>query len=152
MIKSRILQAVSAIVALAAFLALAGQIHAQLAEPRGKTSYMPVDIVEPFATTMSRMTTAKPGIERAHSDLLAQRYDLADRPAQGMTMSRGKPVQEGVRVKLPPGTTWEQLAALTPDQIRDRDLLPRGFLALPHPNHPEGGMLFPRFAIAEVNR
>ena len=33
--------------------------------------------------------------------LLAERYDLANRPAPGVTMSRGKPVQDGVRVKLP---------------------------------------------------
>ena len=44
-------------------------------------------------------------------DLLAERYDLANRAATGVTMSRGKAVQEGVRVKLPAGMTWEQLAA-----------------------------------------
>jgi hypothetical protein len=32
---------------------------------------------------------------------LRDRYDLADRPVQGVTMTRGKPVQGGVRVKLP---------------------------------------------------
>jgi len=83
--------------ALAAFAAIAGHTHAQQAEPRGKTSYLPVDITEPFAAIMSRMVAAKPGIERAHSELLTQRYDLADRPAQGVTMSRRKPVQGGVR-------------------------------------------------------
>jgi hypothetical protein len=61
----------------------------------------------------------QPGIEKEHSDLLAERYDLADRPAPGITMSRGKPVQGGVRVKLPQAATWDSLAALTPDQIRD---------------------------------
>ena len=30
-------------------------------------------------------------------------------------MSRGKPIQEGVRVKLPPGMTWERLTAMSPD-------------------------------------
>ena len=142
----------SVILALAAVLAVAWQSQAQQPEPRGKTSFMPVDIVEPFASIMSRMSAAKPGIERIHGDLLQERYDLADRPAQGVAMSRGKPVQGGVRVKLPAGTTWDQLATFTPDQIRDRDLFPRGFLALPHPNHPEGGMLFPRFEIDEVKR
>jgi cytochrome c peroxidase len=59
-------------------------------------------------------------------------------------MSRGKPVQEGVRVKLPKGVTWEQLGAMKPDAIRDQDLFPAGFYPLPHPNQPEGGMLFPQ--------
>jgi hypothetical protein len=44
-----------------------------------------------------------------------ERYDLSNRPAQGVTMSRGKPIQEGVRVKLPPGMTWERLTAMSPD-------------------------------------
>jgi cytochrome c peroxidase len=141
------------ILAVAASAAIGGYTYAQQQpEPRGKTSYMPVDIVEPFASIMARMVAAKPQIEKEHSDVLAQRYDLADRPAQGITMSRGKPVQGGVRVKLPAGTSWDALAASSSDQIRDRDLFPRGFLPLPHPNHPEGGMVFPHFEIDEVKK
>jgi cytochrome c peroxidase len=147
-----ILKSASAILAVGAVAAVVGQIHAQQAEPRGKTSYMPVDITEPFQSIMARMVAAKPGIEQAHGTVLAERYDLADRPVQGVTMTRGKPVQGGVRVKLPAGTGWDQLAALTADQIRDRDLFPRGFLPLPHPNHSEGGMVFPHFMIDEIKR
>jgi cytochrome c peroxidase len=146
------IRAALTILALAASAAISGHTHAQQAEPRGKTSYLPVDITEPFATIMSRMVAAKPGIERAHSDLLTQRYDLADRPKQGVTMSRGKPVQGGVRVKLPSGTTWDELAGLSSEQIRDRNLFPGGFLPLPHPNHAEGGMVFPRFEIEELKK
>ena len=42
-------------------------------------------------------------------------------------MARQKPVQAGVRVRLPKGTTWDQLAELTPEQIREKDLWPAGF-------------------------
>ncbi|TMB72254.1 MAG: hypothetical protein E6J54_10575 [Deltaproteobacteria bacterium] len=42
-----------------------------------------------------------------------QRYDLANRAAQGITMSRGKPVERGVRVRLSEGMTWERLANST---------------------------------------
>ena len=78
---------------------------------------------------------------------------LINRPAaDGTTMSRGKPVQEGVRVKLPAGVTWTQLAAMTPADIRDKGLFPQGFLPLPHPHHAEGGMVFPGFHIAEIRR
>ena len=85
-------------------------------------------------------------------DLLNERYDLSDRPAQGVVMSRGKAVQEGVRIKLPNGITWEKLAAMSPEEIREKDLLPSGFFPLPFPNHPEGGMLFPKFQIDEIKK
>lgn len=116
------------------------------------TSYAPVAITEDFETTMNRMSAAKDGIMKEQFALLAERYDLSDMPAVGVTMSRGKPVQEGVRVKLLPGTTWQKLAEMTPGQIRDRDMFPKGFLPLPHPNHAEGGMVFPQFVIDEINK
>jgi hypothetical protein len=112
-------------------------------EQRGQTSYMKVDQTESFASMMARMTAAKPAIEKEHNALLNERYDLSDRPAQGVKMDRGKPVQEGVRVKLPAGMTWERLAAMSPDEIREQNLYPKGFYPLPHPNHPEGGFVFP---------
>ena len=126
--------------------------HAQQEPQRGATSYMPVDIKEPLASTMARMKAAQPAIQKRQADLLAERYDLANRPAAGATMSRGKPIQEGVRVKLPAGTTWDQLATMSPSEIRDRNLLPAGFYPLPHPNHAEGGMVFPKFEIEEIKK
>ncbi len=107
---------------------------------------------EDFAASVARMKGEKPQIMERHKKLLAERYDLSDRPAQGVTMSRGKPVQEGVRAKLPRGATWESLAAMTPEEIREKNLFPVGFMPLPHPNHPEGGMLFPKFHIDEVKK
>jgi cytochrome c peroxidase len=140
------------VVTLGVATATVTSIHAQPGPQRGTTSYMPVDGKEPFATVVARMKAAQPAVQRRQADLLAERYDLANTPAPGVTMTRGKPVQGGVRVKLPAGTTWDQLGGLTPAQIRDRDLFPKGFLPLPHPNHPEGGMLFPKFAIEELKR
>ena len=137
-------------VALAA--ALASPSAASAEEPGKGSSYAPVAVQEDFAAIMARMKAAKPAIEKRQADLLRERYDLGDRPTQGITMSRGKPVQEGVRVKLPQGVTWESLATMSPAEIREKDLLPRGFLPLPHPNHPEGGMLFPKFHIDEIKR
>jgi cytochrome c peroxidase len=98
------------------------------------------------------MVAQKPEIEKRQSALLEQRYDLGDRPSNDAKMSRGKSVQEGVRVKLPQGVTWDQLAAMKPEGIRDKGLFPAGLLPLPHPNHPEGGMLFPKFHIDEINK
>jgi cytochrome c peroxidase len=116
------------------------------------SSYAPVVPRESFAAVMRRMSAAKAEIMKKHMALLAERYDLADRAAAGVTMSRNKPVQGGVRVKLPAGTTWDQLARMAPDQVKARDLFPAGFFPLPHPNHAEGGMLFPKFMIDEMKK
>jgi cytochrome c peroxidase len=133
-----------------------GVVHAQNpptpSPTEKKTSYAPVDIKEDFASIMARMSAAKAGVMKRQMDLLAQRYDLSNRAAPDAKMFRGKAVQDGVRAQPPAGTTWEQLAAMEPDQVRDRDLFPAGFKPLPHANHPEGGMIFPKFHIDEVNR
>lgn len=105
-----------------------------------------------FAALMARMKQAKPEVMKKHLSLLQQRYDLSDNPAKGVTMSRGKPIQQGVRVRLPEGWTWERLAALPPEEIKARGIFPPGFLPLPHPNHSEGGMVFPKFHIDEIKR
>ncbi len=117
-----------------------------------RSSYSPVVIQESFASIMARMKAAKPAVMKRHMDLLNERYDLGDRPAEGVTMSGGKPVQADVRAKLPEGMTWQKLAAMEPEEIRGRDLWPAGFYPLPHPNHPEGGMVFPQFHIDEIKR
>jgi cytochrome c peroxidase len=109
-----------------------------------------VVIQEEFDAIMKRMTAAKADVMKRQMALLEERYDLSNRPAQGVTMSRGKPVQAGVRVKLPSGTSWDALGQMTPEQIRSKDLWPAGFYPLPHPNHAEGGMVFPKFHIDEV--
>jgi cytochrome c peroxidase len=136
----------------AVLLFSAGTNAQQVAPPRGESSYLPVDLTEPFAKVMARMKGQKVKIEARQKALLEERYDLGSRPARGVTMARGKPIQEGVRVRLPKGATWESLATMTPEQIRDRNLFPQGFLPLPHPNHPEGGMLFPKLEIDEIKR
>ncbi|MBI5571713.1 MAG: cytochrome B6 [Desulfomonile tiedjei] len=117
-----------------------------------KSSYSPVVITEPFDSIMKRMTAAKPEIMKRHMDLLNSRYDLGDHPARDATMSRGKPVQEGVRIKLPAEMTWEKLAEMTPEEIKEKDVFPAGLFPLPHPNHPEGGMLFPKKHIDEIKK
>jgi cytochrome c peroxidase len=115
-------------------------------------SYAPVVMKETFQQTLDRMTAAKAGIQQRQAALLAARYDLSDKPAQGATMTKGKAVQAGVRVKLPNGVTWEALAGNTPEDIKEEGVWPKGFLPLPFPNHPEGGMLFPKFVINEIKK
>src|SRR5450759_4596937 len=98
------------------------------------SSYSPVVIKENFATIMERMKTEKPKIMARQMELLNKRYDLSNRPAKGVTMTKGKAVQEGVRAKLPADHTWEKLAVMSPEDIKAKGLWPAGFLPLPHPN------------------
>ncbi len=116
------------------------------------SSYAPVVIQEEFAKTLARMQADKPKLAAKHKALLEERYDLADRPAEGVTMAGGKPVQAGVRVKLPGGASWEQLADMTAEEIKSKDLWPKGFYPMPHPHHAEGGMVFPKFHIDEIKK
>src|SRR6267143_1256976 len=115
------------------------------------SSYMAVN-EEDFQTVFARMRAAKAEIEKRQRDLLASRYDLSDGSAAGVSMSRGKAIQGGVRVRLPAEATWEALAKMTPEEVREKGVFPPGFMPLPHPNHPEGGMVFPAFHINEVKK
>jgi cytochrome c peroxidase len=133
-------------------LGLGTPAAAQETKKRGETSFSPVDLKLPFSAVMSKMKADKPKVQKRQSELLESRYDLANRPATGVTMTRGKAIQQGVRVRLAKGTTWESLAAMKPDEVRGKDVFPAGFMPLPHPNHPEGGMLFPKVHIDEIRK
>ena len=122
------------------------------AQTNRQSSYSPVVITEDFNSIQARMKAAKAEIMKRQMDLLAERYDLSNRPAKGVTMSRGKAIQEGLRVKLPAGMTLQKLAEMTPEEIREKGVFPKGFFPLPHPNHSEGGMVFPKFVIDEIKK
>src|SRR5690606_14715011 len=118
---------------------------------RGATSYMPVALERPFQEIYEEFSARKEEVMERARNLLEQRYDLSDRPVQGVTMTRGKPVQGGVRVRLPEGvSSWEELAAMPRSEIAARNLFPEGFKPLPHPFHEEGGMGFPQHHIDEI--
>lgn len=105
-----------------------------------------------FDKLVEELTAAKADFAKRHVDLLDERYDLADRPAPMVLMSRGKPVQSGVRVRLPEGVTWDKLATMTAAEIKAGNHWPAGFFPLPHPHHEAGGMVFPKVQIDELKR
>lgn len=135
-----------------AAIALASVGGRALAGEEGKSSYSPVVIKEAFAATMARLKGEKAAAQRRQQTLLETRYDLSDKPADGVTMSGGKPLQQGVRARLPGGTSWDALARMSPEEIRSKGLFPAAFLPLPHPKHAEGGMVFPEFHIKEIKK
>jgi cytochrome c peroxidase len=107
---------------------------------------------EDFSSLTQHLKSDKPKFAQRQRALLTDRYDLSDRPDKFMVMSRGKRVQDGVRVKLALGMTWEKLAALSPQEVREKQFWPAGFLPLPHPHHEVGGMVFPKFLIDETKK
>src|SRR5450432_1642092 len=128
--------------------AAAGVLIAQ--EPEKKPD-KPSDPAAVFQATFQKMSAAKAAKMRDARAYLDKRYDLSNRPAR-VTMSRGKAVQQGVRVKLPAGVTCQQLAQMSPEDICSRNVWPEGFLPLPGTDHMEGGMIFPQFHIDEVKK
>ncbi|MER9871236.1 cytochrome B6 [Mesorhizobium sp. M0136] len=115
-------------------------------------TYRPLP-ARPFSAVKADDEAEKPRVMARQKALLDARYDLSDRPMPGVKMSGGtKPVQEGVRVKLAKDQTWQGLAEMSPGEIRDRDLLPDGFLPLPHVKQAAGGQVFPEEEIREVGR
>ena len=128
---------------------------AQAQAPKAKAALpdkVAVAAKEDFPMVMTRMQSEKAAIQKRHLDLLEERYDLGDHQAAGVTMARNKPIQGQVRTRLPKGQTWDELNAMSPADIREQGVFPAGFMPLPHPNHSEGGMLFPKFHIEEIKK
>jgi cytochrome c peroxidase len=115
-------------------------------------SYRPLP-TQPLSAVKASDEAAKPQVQQRQEALLNQKYDLSDRPIPNVMMSGGrKPVQGGVRVKLPPGQTWDSLAAMSPDEIRQKAVLPAGFMPLPHVKQATGGQVFPKNEIDEIQK
>jgi cytochrome c peroxidase len=126
---------------------------AALADPLPPdATYRPLPTL-PFDVVKALDEAQKAEVMQRQQALLEQRYDLSNRPIANIVMSGGrKPVQGGVRVKLPAGVTWDGLSAMSPDEIRERGLLPAGFMPLPHVKQATGGQVFPNQQIDEINR
>ena len=113
-------------------------------------TYRPLPTL-PFDVVKANDEAEKPRVMQDQQTVLNQRYDLSNNPIPGVTMSGGrKPVQGGVRVKLPAGVSWDTLASTSPDEIRRRGLLPPGFMPLPHVKQATGGQVIPNTQIDEI--
>lgn len=114
------------------------------------STYRPLP-TQPFSKVKENDEAQKPAVMERQRALLEQRYDLANRPVAGVMMSGGrKAVQQGVRVRLPEGVTWDSLAGKEPNEIREKNLLPKGFIPLPHVKQATGGQVFPDDQIRKI--
>jgi len=100
-----------------------------------------------FDDVFKSLTTAKPKVMETQRKLLESRYLLEPKLDPEAKMSRGKPLAVGPTAKLPEGMDFEKLAALSPEEIRQKDVFP--YKALPHPVQGGGlgGQVFPRMQI-----
>jgi cytochrome c peroxidase len=101
--------------------------------------------MQPAEEIVREDMAARPGVMAAQRRLLESRYDLNARLDPRERMTRGKPLVVGPTARLRAGTTWDQLAAMTPDAIKAANAFP--YPALPHPKHAAGGMVFPQMQI-----
>jgi len=122
----------------------------------GKTSYDQISPVlqgqQTFEAMMAKDKADKDSINARQKQLLESRYDLSVKTDPEVKMTRGKPIPVGPATKLAEGTTWESLAAMSVDDIREKGVFPKGFMPLPHPHHEAGGMLFPQMEIKQLAR
>lgn len=93
---------------------------------------------------MQRLAADKPRGMQAQRQLLESRYNLQPRLDPQMKMSRGKALAVGPTARLK-GVTWDQLAEMQPEAMRQRDLFP--YPPLPHPLQTNGGQVFPKMQI-----
>ena len=131
---------------------LATVVMAQPPQPPTENTYAPVVPTKTFEEILKQDTAEKQQVADAQKALLDSRYDLRNN-ASNVQMSGGrKAVQQGVRVKLHGGASWDSLARMTPEQIKQQNLFPNGFRPLPHVKHPTGGMVFPKQQIDAIQK
>jgi cytochrome c peroxidase len=100
-----------------------------------------------FDDVYKSLTAAKPKVMDTQHKLLDSRYNLEPKLDPVVKMSRGKPLAVGPTARLPEGMDFEKLAALSPEEIRQKDIFP--YKALPHPVQGGGlgGQVFPPMQI-----
>jgi cytochrome c peroxidase len=109
---------------------------------RGDSSFESARLPMPFDEWLAFNLERKPGLMEEVRVYMRGRYDFAGRAVPGVAMSGGKPVMAGPVSRLPEGAgSFEELAGMSPDEIRERDLFP--FKPLAHPIQTTAHMVFP---------
>ena len=107
------------------------------ADPIHQT-YIPV-VTGDFETMMKKDVEAKPQVMKRQMELLKRRYDLSDNPSDVKMAGGAKNVQQGVRVRLPDGMTWESWPACRRMTSEKRAFSRKGFCRCRMPNTRPAG-------------
>ncbi len=109
---------------------------------RGRSSWGSPVLPMPFADWIEKHRKQKPELMAAVHAYMRSRYDFSGEKLPGATMSGGKSIMKGPVARLPEGiASFEELARLSPDEIKARDLFP--YKPLAHPLQTTAHMLFP---------
>jgi cytochrome c peroxidase len=98
-----------------------------------------------FEEVMNADVAEKAKVMETQRELLARRYDLAARLDSSAAMARGKRLAVGPTAKLAPGMSWDALARMRPQEIKERAIFP--YPPLPHPKQTAGGQVFPQVQV-----
>jgi cytochrome c peroxidase len=113
----------------------------------------PLDAKHPMQTfeeTMKADVEAKPKVMADQRKLLETRYILEPKLDPEAKMSRGKPLPVGPTARLAEGVTFDGLAQMAPEDVKQRNIFP--YPSLPHPKHATGGQVFPKMQIDQFPR
>ena len=110
---------------------------------KGSTSFMNPELPMSWDEWMDYHKTQKPKLMQDVRAYMQSRYDFSNEKIAGEFMSGGrKPIMKGPVSKLPQGiNSFDELAELTPEEIKARDLFP--FKPLAHPLQSTAHMVFP---------
>jgi hypothetical protein len=110
---------------------------------RGQSSWGSPNLHMPWDEWLEMCRKQKPVLMKECKAYMDGRYDFHARAIPGAKMSGGKPVMLGPVARLPKGiASYEELASLSPEEIKKRDLFP--FKPLCHPLQSTAHMLFPQ--------
>jgi cytochrome c peroxidase len=109
---------------------------------KGISSWGSPDLGMPFAEWLKWQSEQKPGLMAEVRTYMNARYDFSGKAIGDVAMTRGKPIMKGPVARLPGGVaSFEELAKLSPDEIRKREIFP--YLPLAHPLQTTAHMVFP---------
>jgi cytochrome c peroxidase len=106
------------------------------------SSYSSPYLGMPFVDWVKQNQAQKPELMDEVRAYMRWRYDFSGEPIPGATMSAGKPIMKGPVARLPEGVaSFEELAQMTPADIKRQDVFP--YKPLAHPLATTGHMVFP---------
>jgi cytochrome c peroxidase len=109
---------------------------------KGKSSFMDPNLPMSWEEWLVFHRKQKPELMKDVREYMASRYNFSGEAIPGVLMSGGrKPVMKGPIANIPGGMTFEELAKLSPEEIKARDLFP--YKPLAHPLTSIAHMVFP---------
>ncbi len=109
---------------------------------RGSSSFGSPNLPMRFEQWLDFHRKQKPQLMKDVDKYMKDRFDFSGEPIPDTFMSGGKPIMKGPVARLPDGIdSYEALAMISPEEIREKDLFP--YKPLAHPIQTVAHMLFP---------